>query len=63
MHKPWENSSGCKDLTAYAATKVLEAEEERKTDLVKVLKMIIRLSGFELVNRFELKGASGRVYK
>lgn len=63
MHKPWENSSGCKDLTAYAATQKMEAEEARKTELVRILKTIIRWSGFELINRIELRGASGRAYK
>lgn len=63
MSKPWENSSGCKDPTAYAATKSLTAEEQRVTELVKILKTIIRWSGFELMNRFELKGSSGRIYK
>ena len=63
MHKPWENSSGCKDPTAYAATKALAAEEQKLTELVKVLKTIIRWAGFELMNRIELRGPSGRVYK
>lgn len=63
MHKPWENNSGCKDPTAYAATKTLTAEEQRLTELVKVLKTICRWSGFELLNRIELRGASGRIYK
>lgn len=63
MPKPCENSSGCKDPTAYAATKTLTVEEQRMTELVKILKTIIRWSGFELTNRIELRGASGRTYK
>lgn len=63
MHKPWQNSSGCNDPTAYAATKPLTVEEQRLSELVKILKTIIRWAGFDLVNRIELKGASGRVYK
>lgn len=63
MSKPWQNSSGCNDPTAYAATKPLTVEEQRLSELVKILKTIIRWAGFDLVNRIELKGASGRVYK
>ena len=63
MSKPWQNSSGCNDPTAYAATKPLTVEEQRLSELVKILKAIIRWAGFDLVNRIELRGASGRVYK
>ena len=63
MPKPWQNSSGCNDPTAYAATKPLTAEELRMTERVKVLKLIIRWAGFDLMGRIELRGASGRVYK
>ena len=62
-NKPWQNSSGCNDPTAYAATKPLTAEEQKLAELVKILKTIIRWSGFELLNRMELRGSSGRVYK
>ena len=63
MSKPWQNSSGCNDPTAYAAMKPLTVEEQRLSELVKILKTIIRWAGFDLVNRIKLKGASGRVYK
>ena len=64
MPKPWENSSGCKDPTAYAASKPIKEEEQRVTELVKVLKTIIRWSGFELINRIELRDRrSGRTYR
>ena len=62
-NKPWLNSSGCKDPTAYAATKPLTVEEQRMTGLIRILKTIIKWSGFELTNRIELRGASGRIYK
>lgn len=62
--KPWENNSGCKDPTAYAATKPISDEEQRVTELVKVLKTIIRWSGFDLINRIELRDRrSGRTYR
>lgn len=64
MAKPWENNSGCKDPTAYAATKPITEEEQRVADLVKVLKYIIRLAGFELIARIELRDRrSGRMYR
>lgn len=64
MPKPWENSSGCKDPTAYAASKPISEEEQRVTELVKVLKPIIRWAGFELINRIELRDRrSGRTYR
>ena len=64
MPKPWENSSGCKDPTAYAAMKPISEEEQRVTELVKVLKTIIRWAGFELINRIELRERrSGRTYR
>lgn len=64
MPKPWENSSGCKDPTAYAASKPITEEEQRVTELVKVLKTIIRWAGFELINRIELRERrSGRTYR
>lgn len=64
MVRPWENNSGCKDPTAYAATKPISDEEWRISELVKVLKYIIRLAGFELINRMEFRDRrSGRTYR
>ena len=64
MPKPWENKSGCKDPTAYAATKPITEDEQRVSELVKVLKYIIKLAGFELINRIELRDRkSGRMYR
>lgn len=64
MPKPWENNSGCKDPTAYAAMKPISEEEERLSELMKVLKYIIRLAGFELINRIEFRDRrSGRTYR
>ena len=64
---PYYNSSGYPDPTAYKAMKVVQTEEEtdnKAAFLVKVLKFIIRESGFELLNRIELRDKkSGRVYK
>lgn len=64
MARPWENNSGCKDPTAYAATKPISEEEQRVGELVKVLRYIVRLAGFELINRVELRDRkSGRTYR
>ena len=64
MPKPWENASGCKDPTAYAAEKRISDEEQRVSELMKVLRYIIRLAGFDLINRIEFQDRrSGRIYK
>lgn len=64
MPKAWENKSGCKDPTAYAATRAVSEEEERANELVRILKNTIRLTGFELLNRIELRDRkSGRIYR
>ncbi len=64
MPKAWENQSGCKDPTAYAATRAVSEEEERVNELVRILKNTIRLTGFELLNRIELRDRkSGRIYR
>lgn len=65
---PFYNASGYPDPTAYKAEKnVTKSEDplENKVGfLIKVLKYIIRESGFELVNRIELKDKrSGRCFK
>lgn len=68
MNDPRRNSEGYYDPTAYEALRGVMAEEnaaERKVNfLIKVLKYIISESGFELVNRIELKDTkTGRVYR
>ena len=64
MAKPWENYSGLPDPTAYKATRPITEEEQRASELVKVLKYIIRQAGFDLINRVELRDRrSGRTYR
>lgn len=63
-----KNAEGYSDPTAYAAIKNImteEQEEQRQLSaLVHCLKYIIRLAGFELVGRVELRHIkSGRTYK
>lgn len=61
-----KNAEGYVDPTAYAALKSIiedEKSEKKAAYLVSVLKFIIRESGFELINRIELKDKrTGRIF-
>lgn len=58
--KPWENSSGYMDRTAYEAEKPILAEEKRVTDLVHCIREVARLAGFEIINRIEFRDVKSR---
>lgn len=65
--KPWQNK-GYADPTAYHGLKPIikedDEQQKRLNTLIFVLKYIIRLAGFELLNRIELKDRrSGREYR
>lgn len=61
---PKKNASGCSDLTAYQAIKNLDTEEKHFQELIKTIKYLCRLAGFEIEGRIVLKNhKSGRVYK
>ena len=65
---PRKNSEGYSDPTAYLGLKSIIDEEnalEREVNtLIKVLKYIIKNSGFELVSRIEIRDKrTGRVFK
>lgn len=67
-NNPYYNAEMYADPTAYEGMKNIirkENETERKCNyLVKVLKFIIQESGFELLNRIELRHtASKRTFK
>lgn len=67
-HNPHRNSEGYSDPTAYLGLKSIIEEEnalEREVNnLIKVLKYIIRNSGFELVSCIEIRDKkTGRVFK
>lgn len=63
MAKPWQNSSGCNDPTAYAATRPTE-EEIQVGKLVKAVKSVSDLFGFEIINRVEFRSkSSGKCYR
>lgn len=64
----YKNSEGYADPTASVAIGQVRREEcetdKRASDLVRVLKYIIRAAGFELTERVQLKDTkSGREYK
>lgn len=63
-----KNSEGYSDPTAYEGLKPIIAEEnnlcKEVSTLISVLKFIIDKSGFELVNRIEIKDRkTGRVFR
>lgn len=67
-NNPKRNSEGYSDLTAYNGLRPIIAEEnalEKDVNmLIKILKYIISKSGFELINRIELKhNKTGRIFK
>lgn len=58
------NSEGYPDPTAYAVIKEENDLEARVTALVRALRTIARLSGFDFVGRFELVDQkTGRHFK
>ena len=68
MKNPKLNAEGYKDTTAYLGMREVIKEEneadKRAYDLVKILKYIIRLAGFELTERIRLRDIkSGREYR
>lgn len=61
--KPWQNKSGCNDPTAFEALKPTE-DEIRVSKLVKVLRAVADLGGFEIINRIEFRDRkTGRTYR
>lgn len=65
---PRKNAEGYADPTAFYGTREIireETEADRKAnELIKVLKYIIRLSGFELITRIQVRDVkSGREYR
>lgn len=58
------NSEGYPDPTAYAAIKKETDIEKKVSLLISALKVIIDLSGFELINRIEIcDKKSGRIFR
>lgn len=64
----YRNGEGYRDPTAWEAVGTVSKEERKKdkavTNLVTMLKQIIRLAGFELVGRIVLKDKkTGKEYR
>ncbi|HBH1807400.1 TPA: hypothetical protein KRM61_001028 [Clostridioides difficile] len=49
------NKSGYMDSTAYKAIKNINDEEKKVNKTIKLMKDIAKISGFEVMNRIELK--------
>lgn len=68
MPKPWENSEGYPDPTAYHGTKAIireEAEESKRLSaVVGTLKGVAALADFEIVGRIVLRDrCTGKEYR
>ena len=58
------NPEGYRDQTAYDAIRNITEEEEKVNTLIHIIKQILRLSGFELIRRIEIRSTrSGREYR
>lgn len=58
------NAEGYPDPTAYHAIRNIEQESDQVSVLIYIIKQILRLSGFELIRRIEIRStSSGREYK
>lgn len=65
---PKRNASGCPDPTAHDALLPIAQEEAalevRTTRLIKAVKAIIDLAGYDLMARIEIRDrASGRIFR
>ena len=54
------NPEGYDDPTAYNAMRNIAEEEERVNALIKTIKTILRLAGFELIHRIEIRSVRTR---
>ena len=54
------NPEGYDDPTAYHAMQNITEEEERVNALIKTIKTILRLAGFELASRIEIRSLRTR---
>ena len=61
---PRKNASGCSDLTAYNAIQNIDEEEEEFKKLLRTLRYICNVAGFEFDGLVCIRNKeSGRVYK
>ena len=58
------NPEGYRDPTAYEAIKSITNEEEKVSALIHIIKSILRICGFELIRRIEIRShRTGREYR
>lgn len=58
------NPEGYRDQTAYDAIRNVMEEEEKVSILIHTIKSILRICGFELIRRIEIRSLrSGREYR
>lgn len=58
------NPEGYRDQTAYDAIKNVMEEEEKVSILIHTIKSILRICGFELIRRIEIRSLkTGREYR
>lgn len=58
------NPEGYRDPTAYDAIRSITDEEEKVAMLIGIIKSILRVCGFELIRRVEIRSLkSGREYR
>ena len=58
------NPEGYRDPTAYDAIRNITEEEEKVTVLINIIKSLLRITGFELIRRIEIRSLrSGREYR
>jgi hypothetical protein len=68
MGNPIFNASGCKDKTAFEATKNVSKEEHeldhKVHKLINLVKELFEFAGFEMIGRIQIKHKkSGREFK
>lgn len=64
LGNPKFNSSGCKDLTAYAAIKNVDKADEVAGRVIKLMKQLAGICGFEVVERIIIKNKNtGKEYR
>lgn len=58
------NPEGYRDPTAYDAIRSITDEEEKVAVLIGIIKSMLRIYGFELIRRVEIRSLkSGREYR
>ncbi len=64
LQNPRYNGSGCKDLTAYEAIKNVDKPDDLVNHLIKLMKQLAEICGFEVIGRIGLKNKfSGKEYR